>query len=405
MMRLLLIFYFLTSTVLLFAGNSQIKSMKTYARGDETSPPIITLGGHIVIEFDIDLQQRPDWIIVFRFCDKDWKPYNNLFLANQGYNTEHNLWFESLPVTVEGAHYHFKQTFPNENVTFPFAGKWKYFITDFQDTSIVFAKGRFIVVNPFVPMDVRLRRERLEGSTPEPATFGEIYRITARGKLPDTLFEYYLENIEIIENQKFDFPVIVNKGELTEHRFYESDEVNAFTFVVKDIQPGNEYRQTDLMDRSKHNPPITKAQFDGVEVSRLFKPGGKDFNGGSILKNYKSDFAEYMNVQFELRLPDEFANVFIAGSFTDWKVLPEYLMSENDGLHSITLELKRGIYDYVYVTGNPGKNYFSGINWLSIEGNDWNTNNDYYIFLFYKNQNYGTYDEIVGYTKLSSGRK
>ena len=46
--------------------------------------------------------------------------------------------------------YHYNNAFPDKDgyVSFPFSGKWKYFIVDSQDPSLVFAEGRFVVVKP-----------------------------------------------------------------------------------------------------------------------------------------------------------------------------------------------------------------------------------------------------------------
>lgn len=387
------------------AQDFEIKSLKTYPSKNETEPPVIIPGQKLTIEFDIQADHLPDLIILFKFCDRNWQPYNNLFLANQNYNTEYNLWFETLPATIEGARYHYIDEFPNKNVTFPFYGKWKYYITDFQDTSVVFESGRFIVVNPVVPLNVKLKKARLEGRTVDPASFGQIFKITTSFDLPADYLDYYVRNVEIIENQKFDYPVIIEKDQFGEYRFFEGDGLNEFNYIVKDIQPGNEYRQTDIRNKDRFPYPSVSAQYDGIEVSRLFDYGGRDLNGGSRLLNFKNEYADYLDVTFELRLPDDpYYDVFVVGSFTGWKVLPQYVMTESRGIYSTTISLKRGQYDYQYVTGEVYNGTVESIDWLAIEGNDWRTDNEYHIFLYYENQKYGTYDEIIGYKKIRSGR-
>jgi hypothetical protein len=118
---------------------------------DETAFPIISNNGEqqsITIDFDIQTSQYPNLAIHFRFCDADWRPYDNVFLLNPIYNTENNIYLERLPLNIKGAQYHYKGTFPNQNVTFPFSGKWKYFIVDQFDRRKIYAEGKFFVVNP-----------------------------------------------------------------------------------------------------------------------------------------------------------------------------------------------------------------------------------------------------------------
>lgn len=93
-----------------------IKSLRYYPYGDETSLPVLVMGTEkltgLIIEFDLDTKFVPDLDIVFRFCDRNWKPMNNVFLSNYGQNISYNIDFSTLPATVLTAHYHYKGAFP-----------------------------------------------------------------------------------------------------------------------------------------------------------------------------------------------------------------------------------------------------------------------------------------------------
>ena len=77
-------------------------------------------------------------------------------------------------------------------------------------------------------------------------------------------------------------------------------------------------------------------------------------------------------------------------------------MTNNYGLYSKTIVLKRGIYDYQYVIADVINNVIKNDNWLYLEGNTWDTSNVYHVFLYYKDPNYGGYDRIIGYAKVVS---
>ena len=61
--------------------------------------------------------------------------------------------------------------------------------------------------------------------------------------------------------------------------------------------------------------------------------------------------------------------------------------------------LRRGIYDYQYVTGawDPGSNMVVHQDWVTLEGNDWRTTNTYYTMIYYNDARFGGFDRIVGF--------
>ena len=157
---LLLVLLFFNS---IYPQNIEIKSLKYYPGNDQAGFPLIGVNGSgqkLTIEFDIKDQHIPDISIVFRFCDMNWKSYDNLFLSNFGKNIARNLNLEKLPTTVREADYHFKGAFPDANnyVEFPFSGNWMFFITDVQDTSIVYGHGKFYVIENVINIQDTLSR-------------------------------------------------------------------------------------------------------------------------------------------------------------------------------------------------------------------------------------------------------
>ena len=385
----------------LYSQKIEIKSLKVFT-DDETALPIL-ISKKLNIEFDLNSPYEPSLIIVFRFCDKNWNPYQNIFLLNYGKNIEYNLKFDRLPNTVLDARYHFRGYFPNRNnyVDFPFSGKWMFFITDSQDTSNIYASGKFYVIKPDVIMNAAKKNEVLEDKVYSPPVLAKIFNITASFDLPNEFYPSFVDHVEIIENQKIYYPVIIDRNFNTNTRQYYWDGDRKFSFTARDIHPGNEYRQTDLRNFNKYNKKDVPAQFDGLEYSRFYKQGQKDLNGGSLYLFFENDYADYLNVTFKIRPPDNsFQSIFLVGAFNHWQILPEFQMSNEYGVFTKTVPLKRGIYDYQYVAADIINNKIENPDWLVLEGNFWETSNVYYIFLYYNDQNYGGYDRIIGYQKI-----
>jgi hypothetical protein len=385
----------------------ELKSLRVYSAQDETSLPVIVQSenSNIAIEFDLESEFIPNLNIVFRFCDKDWNPTNNIFLLNIGKNIAYFLELKTLPTTVEKARYHFRGEFPGnyEDVEFPFSGKWMFYITESDDSTKVYGSGKFYVIQNDVALRVNVKREQLEDKVYFPSDLAKIFNITATFNLPDEMFPVFVDHLEIVENHKIHQTVIVDRGFNTNRRQFYWDGNRKFSFTARDIYPGNEYRQVDSRDINVFNSKNVKAQFDGIEYSRFFKKAPKDLNGGSIFTNFKNEFATYLNVTFSIRPPDEiFGNIFLTGTFNNWQLLPDYEMTDDYGLYTKTIELKRGIYDYQYVVADVINNTIKNDDWLVLEGNTWDTSNVYHVFLYYKDQNYGGYDRIIGYSKIIS---
>jgi hypothetical protein len=402
--NLLVVILFLFLVNFTYSQEIQIKSLKAYTGAENSLPVYMGLEEKLVIEFDVQSEFLPNLNIIFRYCSRDWIPYDNIFLQNVGQNVYYNIDVTRLPHTVEEAKYHFRGGFPdNDNmVSFPFSGKWMFYITDSQDTSIVFASGKFFVVYPEINTKVTVKNILREDISYYPLEMGRVFDITASFDLPDELFPSNVTETEIIENHKIDYPVIIDRSFNTAVRQFYWDGSRKFSFTSRDVYPGNEYRQVDLRNHNRFIGKDVRAQFDGIEISRFYIEGGKDLNGGSVLTNFKNDYATYLNVKFEIRPPSEIAgDIFLTGAFNNWQLLPEYRMNNSGGLYSKTIQLKRGIYDYQYVTADVINGTIKNDNWITLEGNFWETKNDYYIFVYYNEPNFGGYDRIIGYKKIS----
>jgi hypothetical protein len=77
-------------------------------------------------------------------------------------------------------------------------------------------------------------------------------------------------------------------------------------------------------------------------------------------------------------------------------------MEYQNGFYLKTVQLKRGIYDYQYVTADLNYGKIRDIDWYVLEGNNWDVKKDYYIFLWYSDPDKGGYDRIIAYKQITS---
>ena len=385
------------------AQQIQIKSLEIYSSDDRLALPVITHKNKLVIEFDVKSEFEPSLNIVFRFCDKGWTPTRNIFLLNQNRNSFFLFNFNRLPVTVEEADYHFKGSFPDKDgfIELPFSGKWKFYITDSQDTSLVYAEGRFFVVDNNVSLHPVLKRDQLEGKNYWPVELAKVFNIKTDFLLSEDFYPTYVDRVEIIQNRNIYYPFVIERNANTLVRQFKWDADRKFTYIARDIQAGKEYRKVDIRNFNFFADKNVKAQRDGLEFSRFFLNAGNDLNGNKIYMDFKDPYATYLNVTFSIRPPEEVkGDIFLVGAFNSFQLLPENKLNNDNGIFSITISLKRGIYDYQYIVADESNGEIINADWLILEGNTWNNKKVYDIFLYYNEPNFGGYERIIGYTRL-----
>lgn len=402
LLKILFLFFFVLKLEIL--PQVEIKSLRVYSNNDETSFPIINLldkENFLSIEFDVLAKKEPNLNIIFRPCDSNWNEYDNPFLFNPLFDKEINLWFDKLPFNINGANYHYYGKFPNNNVQFTTSSKWKFYITDSNDKNLTYAEGRFFVVHPEIKLNVSTRRETMQGNYGDLPILGRTLSIKTSFILPDSLFQNNVLKVEIIKNRLLNHPIIIDRKNFTPNNYYEWDAANKFSFIARNIKPGNEYRQTDTRNFSKYNSYNVDARLGDFDVSDLFTKRKNDFNGASLLMNWRNENSDYLNVRFRLKPPESISKpIFLVGSFNDWKVLPEYEMYDDNGIMNLTIQLKRGLYDYQYVVADVQNDKIINDDWFILEGNFFETKNEYHIFLYYQAQEKGGYEKIIGYKKI-----
>ena len=386
-----------------FASEPVIKSLQYYANSKVTTLPILRMGStdKLTISFDIEAKVEPSFNIIFKFCDANWEPYDNLLLEGIGENTYYNVYLDRLPITTEGAEYHVSETFPNRDIKFANSGKWMFFIVDNFDDEIIYDWGKFYVIENLINLKTEIKNWRREGKISSNNANDRVINLKTKFALPDSISPFRVDHIEIVKNLEIIYPIILKKDAFAKNRGFEWDGANNFEFVVRDLEPGNEYRQVNLRDRNKYILPVSRAHFDGIEYSRFYNLGEKDFNGGFKLMDKENEYSDYLVATFEFKPHEEiFEDIFIVGSFTNWEVLPWFKLNLEEEIYSINLELKRGIYDYQYVSGDIDDELVENIDWRIFEGNFWDTDNVYSIFLYYKSPDKGEYDKIIGFKQI-----
>ena len=333
-------------------------------------------------------------------CSLNWSPSN---LSELQYLYEYNEFgvdeFEfSMATKVPYTHF----TFPIPKVKLP--GNYLLVIyRDGNEEDIIISK-RFMVYDQKVKIigDVGLSTGVVQRRLNQQIEF-----IVDYTKFP--ISNPYLDiHVVLRQNQRWDNAIYDLKPTMIKEDISQLD-YRHFNFE-NNFKAGNEFRFFDI--RSIHyggqnveKTHISETQIDAYlyfDKSRGTEPYSfiNDLNGGFVVENSEgsNDFIEsdYLNVHFILDLTENInEDIYLCGKFTDWRYEDYNKMKFIDasGIYICNLLLKQGLYDFVYCI--PGNNE----NPTMLEGNHYETKNEYEIIVYYKDPMLNT-DIIIGYIKL-----
>jgi hypothetical protein len=133
----------------------------------------------------------------------------------------------------------------------------------------------------------------------------------------------------------------------------------------------------------------------------------KEMNGKYVVESqdqvndYDVD-CDYAFVHFTLPLESVLlgGSVNVFGALTNWNANKsnEMTWNFNTSAYELTLLLKQGYYNFQYVYVPQGA---KAADHKNLEGSFWETENDYRIFVYYRDLS-ARYDRLIGFRQLNS---
>ncbi len=410
---LLLITFCFTAPGVFAQPQGEIFGLRVYANDDEYQPPIVKSGGVVTIEFDVATPHPAEYQVIFRHASKEWTPDNNAFLNEPNRDRSQRMLYTASPLGVRAYTFHYKNSFPDAEgfVRFPYAGNYVFTIVAKNAPELPLAEGRFIVVeqavgtqlriaNKYYPSGVRPMNEMLYAAVTVEAV------AAPNGAIADRIVHQNITSVYVYQNWRLDSPFRISVDDRDPDTFVENFMLPVKQFWIRSIPAGNEYRRLDLSSVKLYPNREPVRLIDGPDQSRMLWPGKIDANGASKLKPFTGANSEYLDVEFRLKLAEKpRRDVFVVGAMTGWKVQPEYAMQYDagTGIHSLHNWLRRGVYDYQYVTGTIGVGgVVADQDWIELEGNDWRTIARYTAVVYYRDERFGGFDRAIGIAQAKS---
>lgn len=382
-----------------------IKSVKFFLGEVYISYPIIRLGSgqQLTLIFD-DLSVNAKYY-TYRIihCDKDWNPSNLTELEYlEGFSGERiddfQFSFKTLTPFVN-----YQLRLPNEDLTWTKSGNYLLVVYDNENGRVPAFTRRFVVVEDQV---------RIQPDMVRPAA---VSKNRTHQEIDFVVNHEYIDirnprseiSASVLQNGRWDnamhslSPFIIKGKNLV------------FDYSDKIVFPaGKEFRYLDMRTLRFGSENIASIQRydDGYEVL-LYKDNKRaerptvfrnDLNGNYVIETTdQRDFdlsSDYANVLFSLYSPTVYDDydLYVVGGFNGWQLAEENKMIYNNSVNGYVAKilLKQGYYDYAYAMV-PRFEGEKRPNTEEIEGNWFETNNDYTILIYYRPFG-GRYDQVIG---------
>ena len=371
----------------------------TFIQNGQNTIPIFSLNDSFQLQFDDLYGNEANYYYEITHCNYDWKQSdltrNEYLRGFDGLRIQD--YSNSLNTLQLFSHYNI--SFPNKNTQFLVSGNYIIKILN-EENEVVFAR-KFLLYENIVSVPMQVKRAR----TLNAINFKQ--NIDFSIKSPSLLFQSPLQNVKVLllQNGKFNEAITNIKPMYTigNDLIYKYDTETQFW-------AGNEFLYFENKDIRAANNFIAKIDSNnGVYNAHLYTNNARanstytynpDTNGNFTIRNIGVNNneieADYSWVFFTLSAPAfyEKKGIYVNGMFNNYAISEENKMEYNEakGVYEKALMIKQGFTNYQYVVADDKKNID---NENAIDGNFYQTENNYFAIIYYRENNQ-RYDRIIG---------
>lgn len=395
-----------------YTYKNNIRTVLLHPVGFEMGLPVLDIHNpaqQLQLSFDDLDADVKNYSIYFIHCDANWTP-SDLMTSEyiEGF-FELNILNYSFSQNTLQKYTHYDIKFPTTNCRFTKAGNYLLVLYETPDKNKIVATRRFYVLNNVV--DIVAQLSQPIGNDLQYLAQHIDFTISSRKyelTNPTTDMKIILLQNGRVDNAIKNIPATFMTG-------------NSFQFNLDDrttFMGSNEFRYFDLRTLFTYTERIANIIKDNNGKWHVYLTKDmpryqqkytfyNDLNGNFLIRNndllsnpdIEADYT-YVHFQFYYPTPIQNGNVYVLSKIHNWTLTNENKMTYNESTQSYecTLYLKQGYYNYLYTIlyDNDTK-----CNESETEGNYWQTENDYYIFVYHKPLGY-YYDQLVGLLRINS---
>lgn len=387
---------------------TDLKTVRLFPSGNPLSMAAIALeGGVLSLSFDDMTAEPRAFFYTLELCDRDWKTNTRMEKTEyiEGYQ-EDEIRNPKNAFATNVQYISYALTLPNEYVRITKSGNYilkVFYENDEGDKEIAFTR-RFVIYETKVFLGV----QNALSASGRFNTHQEFdFSIDPKGfRIPNGMNDVRVSvyqngdwrkgklNIapQMMMGDKlmFDYQDSISFPAGNEWRFVDLQSTAFRTLRVRNVEKGDEKYLITVMpdlDRSR------QAYIFIPDLNGFYNVGSTDRNGAAI---------DYIDARFSFvkKEPFEYADVYLYGGLTDWKIHSDYKLNwdEDKGVYETTIQLKQGSYNYQYVLVDKETNM---PDFAALEGNWYETDNEYTGFIYMRSLG-ARYDRVVGYAKYKS---
>jgi hypothetical protein len=392
--------------------NPNIKTIKLYRFGDQTSFPIISLNSTdgLELHFD-DLDNRvKNYYYTFQLCNADWSP-------SMLHPYEYIKGFQNVRITnyrnsslATTRYVHYQANVPDRNCYPTKSGNYLLKIFLDNDTSkIVFTK-RMVVADS----RARVGAQILQPFNSSLFRTGQKVNVVVQ---TDSRIQVMSPNdikVAILQNNNWQTSVFIDRPTIYRGNYYEySDE--AYTA----LPAAKEFRWVDLRSLRLKSDRMLDINTRGDTTKVVMMPDPqrssqvyvyyRDLNGSYTIETLESinPFwqGDYAVVNFSYFPPGNKPfpgnDLYLFGEFTNYAsdTSGKMVFNNERGAYEKTMFMKQGFYNYLYALKPASGNGLPDFS--TTEGNYYGTENSYIVLVYYRP--FGARaDEVIAFTSLNS---
>ena len=372
----------------------------SFVQNNQNVVPIFQLGDAFQLQFDDLFGNDASYFYEIIHCDYNWNP-SDLQKRDylQGFDNqriqESTSSFNCLQIYT-----HYRLNFPNSNTQLKISGNYILKILN-EDKEVVFSR-KLIVYEDLVTVPIQVKRAR------------NVTNLDSKHNLEFTIksnvinFQNPLKNIKtvLLQNGKFQTAIsnIPPQYTMGNDLVYKYDTPTQFW-------AGNEFLYFDNKEIRVASNNISRidSQKD-IYSSYLFTNEARansnyynwpDVNGNFVVRRLFAENSEieadYSWVYFSLSAPlfrSSDGAIYVTGMFNNYALTPENKMEYNTekGIYEKAILIKQGFTNFEYSAVKP-----NGTIDLenAIDGNFYQTENDYTVLVYYR-ENTDRYDHVIG---------
>ena len=418
-MKKQLLFIALFICTISFAGpytdrtfNDSIRTVRFFRSGWDLSYPVIKLNSDDVLNFSFDelTSDKKDYYYTIEHCSSDWTTSDITFTDYaEGYMEMPVYGFKySMATTYNYIHYNF--SFPNDELRIKLSGNYILKVYADHDPQQIVLTRKFYVVEDLASFEINIDRP-VES------------KYFSAGQQVNFKITHQLQNIVDASRE---FRVIISQNFRFDNAVYDIQPVymqdNVFDYTLQKgntFLAGSEFRTFECKSVKYASQYVNRIELQIPYYHFYLVPSvprtytkytyDPDINGQYKITMERArdndSEADYVYVHFSLPMdaPDVDGDFYVMGALTDWQIKPEAKMIYNFDTKSYegVMLVKQGYYNYEYVYVKKG----SAIgDHTYMEGNHWETENEYYIFMYYR-PFAGRYEQLIGVGQANSLRK